>query len=125
MQLTVDRFYRLAREGKLVGLRCEQGHFTVPPRPSCRVCLSMKLETTELSGKGQVISFTEVYVKSKDFPLETPYILALVRLEEGGNLLGVFNGTMSQLSYGTEVQAKFRNARENDRWPRIFFEPSS
>ena len=122
MQMNVDRFYQLAREGKLVGLRCEQGHVTVPPRPSCQVCLSMKLETTELSGKGKVISFTEVYVKSNDFPLETPYVLALVRLVEGGNLLGVYNGPVSQMSHGREVQVKFTSIKENDKWPRVFFE---
>jgi uncharacterized OB-fold protein len=120
-KLTIDQFYESGRAGKLLGLRCESGHVTVPPRHSCASCGSTNLETVELSGKGSVVSFTEVNVKTKEFPLQTPYTLSLVSLSEGGSLLGIFDG--SELEHGTKVSVKFREIGDKSKWPRIFFEP--
>jgi hypothetical protein len=80
------------------------------------------MEVIELSKKGQIVSFTEVHVKSKDFPVNTPYVLALVRLDEGGNLLGVVAGSASEVSIGSKVSVKVMDIGEVGRWPRIFFE---
>ena len=82
---------KMRDNGKLIGLVCSSGHVTVPPRSTCQSCSSEVLEEIQLSGKGKVVSFTEVFVKSKEFPIETPYVLALVRLLEGGKLLGVLD----------------------------------
>ena len=120
-KLTIDQFYESGRAGKLVGLKCEVGHVTVPPRHSCAICSSTNLETVELSGKGSIVSFTEVNVKTKEFPLSTPYTLSLVTLDEGGSLLGIFDGSL--LEHGTKVSVKFRDIGEKSKWPRIFFEP--
>ena len=121
-QLTVDLFYAQARAGRLLGLKCESGHITVPPRRSCRICKSLNLRTTEVSNIGSVVSFTDVHVKSKDFPLDTPYTLALVKLNEGGNLIGVVSGPSSKVVNGSKVAVKFKDLGENERWPRVFFE---
>ena len=48
-QLTVDQFYEQGRAGRLLGLRCESGHVTVPPRRSCRVCQSLNMQVIELA----------------------------------------------------------------------------
>ena len=123
MVLTVDRFYEQASEGKFLGLRCPNGHVTVPPRRSCGDCNSLDLESVQLSGRAQVISFTTVNVKSKDFPLQVPYVLTLVKLVEGGHLLGVANITNeAELKHGTSVSVKFRKVQNEEKWPRIFFE---
>jgi uncharacterized protein len=119
--LTVDQFYENGRNGKLIGLRCSSGHVTVPPRSTCQSCDSEVLEQIQLSGKGEVVSFTEVYVKSKEFPIETPYVLALVRLLEGGNLLGVLDRKSGFGELGANVQVEFRQLNETERWPRLFF----
>ena len=78
----------LAKENSM-GLVCPSGHATVPPRRTCLVCSSANLEVKQLSGKGKILSHTEVFVKSKEFPIATPYLLAIVKLNEGGKLLGI------------------------------------
>lgn len=120
--LTIDQFYEHGRAGKLMGLKCEAGHVTVPPRHSCSVCQSTQLQVLELSGRGSVVSFTEVHVKTKEFPVATPYILSLVSLEEGGNLLGIVDGSPTKLEHGTKVGVVFRDVGEKQKWPRVFFE---
>ena len=76
----------------------------------------------EIAKTGMVVSFTVVYVKSRDFPLDTPYTLAIVKLDAGGNLLGVIDGSATEVASGSKVSVKFRDVGENGKWPRIFFE---
>jgi uncharacterized protein len=130
--LTVDSFYSYALGGKLVGLKCANGHVTTPPRHSCSVCKSDQLAVVELSGMGEVISHTIVYVKSQEFPLDMPFVLALVRLNEGPKLLGVLRANASEISsettkMGKKVRVNFEvlnspSEKSQSRWPRIFFE---
>ncbi len=119
--LTVDEFYDAAAQGKLLGLKCGSGHVTVPPRRSCRICGSKALKKIKLSGRGSVLSFTGVFVKSREFPIEVPYTLALVQLEEGGNLMGIVEKPSERnIAYGSQVTAKFQRLADGE-WPRIFF----
>ncbi|MDH2900421.1 MAG: Zn-ribbon domain-containing OB-fold protein [archaeon] len=119
--LTIAQFYLEGKNsGKVLGLICDKGHTTVPPRHSCRVCNSTQLTVKELTGRGKIVSFTEVYAKSKDFPLATPYTLALVELEEGGNLLGVLDEKGTSL--GAKVKVNFRIIRSDSAQPTIFFQ---
>jgi uncharacterized protein len=119
--ITIDNFYEQARQGKLFGLKCDLGHITVPPRQSCRICDSRELQPLELSGRGEVVSFTEVHVKSKEFPIEAPYTLALVSLQEGGNLIGVLRGSAPR--YGLKIFVKFEDVPgSSGKWPRTFFD---
>ena len=126
--LSTVAFYEEGRKGKLKGLKCEGGHITVPPSHSCRICQSMNLNVVELSGRGKILACTEVFRKSVEFPLETPYVLTLVALEEGGNLLGILRAPFEKGVHGAKVRTKFEIitktehlSPERDR-PRIFFE---
>jgi uncharacterized protein len=120
--LTVEEFYQEASAGKLFGLQCEVNHVTVPPRPSCRICGLTSLKKIELSGEGELISWTEVFVKSREFPVEVPYMLGLVLLKEGGSLMGVIvkGESEAKIKYGSDVTVGFRKISEKE-WPRIFF----
>ncbi len=117
--LSAEAFYSQGKQGKLMGLRCEKGHVTAPPRHSCTTCQSLRLSPKELSGYGRVVEYTEVHSKAKDFPLETPYKLALVKLDEGPSLLGILE--VKPQVEGARVRVRFRTLKEAER-PRIFFE---
>ncbi len=128
-KLTVDAFYAEGKKtGTLLGLECPEGHVTVPPRHSCRVCGSSTMKVLALSGIGTIASFTQVYSKSKEFPLETPYTLALVTLKEGGNLLGVVRDDQANVAVGKAVRVRFEIVNSNSKIsvettrPRIFFD---
>ncbi len=118
--LSVDSFYKEARENnRLLGLVCEKEHVTVPPRHSCRICGSTLLRVKVLSGTGILIASTKVYAKSKAFPLEAPYTLALAQLDEGGHLLGIVE--VDDVSAGSTVKVVFKAPGDTSEWPRIFF----
>jgi len=120
LTLTDESFYNSGSEGKLLGLKCDSGHVTVPPRKICLTCGSSQLETIELSGRGKIQSFTQVFAKSRDFPVKTPYTLCLVELDEGGKLLGILDSSVEP-RHGSNVLIRFRKIEETG-WPRIFFE---
>ena len=126
--LSTASFYEEGKKGNLKGLECEERHVTVPPRHSCRICQSMNLKVIDLSRKGRILACTQVFSKSGEFPLEAPYVLALVALEEGGNLLGILRAPFERGSYGAKVRVKFEVVRkiehlsEERERPRIFFD---
>lgn len=69
-------YYRL--EGQRC-MSCQAVQF--PPRTVCRICRERSLEPYRLSGRGVVYSHAEVAQAPRGFA--APYIVALVRLEEG------------------------------------------
>ena len=115
--LTIETFFKEGEKGNLLGLACEKGHVTLPPRNSCRICSSNTLRVIHLKGEGKIVSSTKVFAKAEDFPLDVPYDLALVELEEGGNLLGVLKGNAD---LGSKVRIAFQKIGGS---ARIFFEP--
>lgn len=64
---------------------CRAFHYY--PRAVCPHCLSGALEWRRVAGRGRLHTFTVVHRGPKDFPLGTPYVLAIVELDEGPRLM--------------------------------------
>lgn len=54
-----------------------------PPRDVCPNCSEFVNKFYKFSGMGEVYSYTTVYKASAGYELDVPYIVALVRLDEG------------------------------------------
>ncbi len=82
MSSEIPRNWRLKQQRyNLVGERCGSGHFVFPPRDICPDCHGEAKIPFQFSGKGEIYSSTVMYQAPAGF--ETPFQLALVRLEEG------------------------------------------
>jgi len=89
--LTHKQFYEGLKESKLLGLKCRVcGALTVPPKMCCAECTATDLEVVELSGRGEIKTFTVIRVAPEDFT--APYIVAMVELGEGPWVLGNLEG---------------------------------
>ncbi|MCS5694721.1 Zn-ribbon domain-containing OB-fold protein [Desulfofundulus thermocisternus] len=89
--LTYKQFYEGLKEGKLLGLQCRScGAYTAPPKICCAECTGTDLEVVELSGRGEIKTFTVIRVAPEGF--EAPYIVAMAEMEEGPWLLGNLEG---------------------------------
>jgi uncharacterized OB-fold protein len=76
-----------AADRRLVVQRCARcGHHQHYPRYICTQCGEQQLEFVPVAGKGAVWSFTEVH-RAPAPDMDTPYTVALVRLDEGPVLL--------------------------------------
>jgi len=78
-------FWDAAADGRLVVQKCTDcGRLIFYPRPLCINCFSDQLEWQEVSGKGEVHTFSVIHAAPLvGFEEEMPYILAVVQLEEG------------------------------------------
>lgn len=78
-----------AREGKLLLQRCgDCGTLRFFPRYLCTACGSDRTEWAEASGRGTVHSFTIVHRAAfPEFQARTPYVVALIDLEEGPRMM--------------------------------------
>ena len=91
-KLTYNAFKEALKQNKLLGLKCNQcGAYTAPPKKVCMECASEDMEIVELNGKGEIQTFTVINVPPEGF--EAPYMVALVKLDEGpwimGNVIGI------------------------------------
>ena len=93
-KLTFKEYNEALKRDKLLGLKCKQcGTINVPPKMVCGKCTSPDMEVVELSGKGNIQTFTTVYVAPEGREAEAPYIIVMVELDEGpwimGNLIDI------------------------------------
>jgi uncharacterized protein len=82
-------FWGSTERDVLLGQRCGQcGALQYYPRLRCTTCGSAEWEYEQLSGRGTIYSWTEVLRNAPSgAKADVPYILAIVRLEEGPQLL--------------------------------------
>lgn len=82
-------FWQACNEGRLLVQRCTScGYHQFYPRLVCTHCSSEALEWVEASGRGTVETFTVIRrAVSAEFEGDVPYVVALIKLEEGVRLM--------------------------------------
>ena len=87
--LPFEQYNNALKNNTLLGLRCRQCHkITCPPQMACQECASLDLEITELLGTGTIQTYTTIYVAAENRENEVPYVIVLVKLEEGPWIMG-------------------------------------
>lgn len=102
------QYWQAAREHRLIIQwcpACERHQFY--PRRHCTYCLG-PVEWREASGRGSVYAHTEVHWSAlRDFQDETPYLYALVDLDEDVRLTAQIVGPVDGLGCGSAVNVDF------------------
>ncbi|MBI5445910.1 MAG: Zn-ribbon domain-containing OB-fold protein [Deltaproteobacteria bacterium] len=81
-------FWEGAREQRLMIQRCgDCGKAVFYPRCICPHCFSEKLSWIQASGRGRIHSYTVVHRALPPFKDQTPYVVALIDLEEGVRMI--------------------------------------
>ena len=121
--MSIARFWReTPRRYNLGGSRCTNCRAVYfPPRSVCPTCAKHRasigrLEPFQLSGEGEVVTFTVVHDAAEGFEMQVPYVLAIVRTKEGPHLTGqVVDIAPEEARIGLKVKATFRKLREEGR----------
>jgi uncharacterized OB-fold protein len=121
--MSIARFWReTPRRYNLGGSKCTMcGTAYFPPRTVCPTCAHHresieKMVPFQLSGDGEVFSYTVVHEAAEGFEMQVPYILALVRTVEGPTLTGqVVDAEPEDVHIGLKVRATFRKLREEGK----------
>ncbi len=109
------------KNGRITGSRCKRcGNVMFPLKPVCSDCGSFDLNELQSAGKGVVRSFTVIYAAPARLKDSVPYIVGLIRLEEGTSIMGRIIGIdpdnvkigtrvrFEPLKQGDEIAAAFR-----------------
>ena len=101
----------------LVGSRCSicnQCFF--PARVICPECRRKgKMSEYKFSGRGKVFSYTVVRIPPEGFELYSPYIVAIIDLEEGTRIVSqIVDCKPHEAKIGMQVESCFRKIREEN-----------
>ena len=96
----------------LIGEQCPScGQFIFPPRDICPECAAEAKTEYMLSGKGEVFSYTVVQEPPAGFEEQAPYILALIKLDEGPLLTAQLTDLDGAPEIGMRVEMVTRKLR--------------
>lgn len=122
--MEVSRHWRLQTQRySLVGEACPHCEFKIfPPRDICPDCGEDARDLFQFSGKGSVYSFTTVSDAPTGFEENTPYTIAIVKLEEGPLVTAQLTDLGNQpVGIGTPVEMVTRRLRsEGDQGMLIY-----
>jgi hypothetical protein len=75
----VNDFIDYLEQGKVMGTRCRDcGMSFFPPRADCFKCLTSNMEWFEISGSGELITFSKLQFAPVGFENDVPYIIGVL-----------------------------------------------
>ena len=111
-----ERFFREIKDnGRILGTRCDNCDLSyVPATMFCERCFAELDEWIEVPSRGEVFTYTVLYRDLDDQPLDSPVILAYVKLAGAdGGLVHYIGETEKNLVHiGMEVEAVFKPVAE-------------
>jgi hypothetical protein len=114
--MSVPRFWReIPARYNLAGTKCETcGRYYFPPRRLCPVCRrNGKMVEYQFKGTGEVVTYSVVYTPGEKWIGGKPYVLAIVKLDEGPHLTTQVICEPSDIKIGMRVRKVFRKIGED------------
>ena len=101
------------KQGKLVYQSCPCGHAWLPPSRHCPRCLGLDWKWEQASGQAAVVSWVVYHVAyHPEFKDKLPYNVAIVRLQEGPQMITNIVGNTDGLAVGAHVRLQIDLQRE-------------
>jgi len=127
MKEGVARFWReIPQRYNFMGNQCGAcDRVFFPPRESCPHCRRKSIgvmKDVKLSGKGEVVTYTIIHVGPEDFEDQTPYPIAIIRLEEGPQVTGqIVDMPLEDVKIGMKVEGTFRKIQQDGHTGAIYY----
>lgn len=112
------RYFReIPQRYRLEAGKCKQcGNISFPPRLVCPKCKSKTFETVQLSREGKILTFTVIRVGPDKFSKETPYVVAIIELNDGVCLTSqVADCDVNKVEIGDKVKLVFRKIQDEGK----------
>jgi uncharacterized OB-fold protein len=109
---SVNAFFDYLKEKKLMGVKCLNcNNLMIPPRLICTECKKTNLEWFEFEGAGFLETFTILHVAPTPLKEKAPYILGIIKLNEGplitGRIIDIASDKPENIRIGMSVKADF------------------
>jgi hypothetical protein len=115
-------FWEAAAEHRLVVQRCAAcQHTRLPPAPICPECRSADAEWQEISGRGEVYTFTHVH-RPIAAGQDLPFVIAVITLEGAGGVRIISNlvgSSPEEIEIGTPVELVWEDMSSDLAIPRF------
>jgi uncharacterized OB-fold protein len=114
-------YWEAASRGELIVQHCHRcGQWWLYPRPWCPACWAPDPEWARASGQGTVTACTTVHqAPYPAYEPDVPYVLAVVRLAEGAQLMvNIVGCDPASVEVGTAVEVTFE-ARQGMHVPQF------
>jgi uncharacterized OB-fold protein len=112
MEVGIPSSWRRIKERyNLIGSYCEKcGRSFFPKRKICPNCRrNGKIVDKNFSGNGKIYSYTVIYSPASGFQEKVPYIVAIIKLDNGPMLIGhIVDANPKDVQIGKEVEVVFR-----------------
>ncbi|MBP2030022.1 putative OB-fold protein [Methanohalophilus levihalophilus] len=122
--MSVPRFWRQqVQRYNLIGTHCEScNEYYYPPRNTCPFCRrGGELEPYKFKGDGEIVSYTIIHTAAEGFEHQTPYVLGIVKLDEGPRLTSQIVAEIDEVDIGTRVRPVFRKLGESGENGMIYY----
>lgn len=124
---SVEQYLQSIQEGNFRAFKCiDCGAVIAPPSGSCYGCGGNKMEWTDVSGNGKIVSFTVIHIAPDEFQEETPYYVAIIELEEGtritARLLGFDPLKPEEVPLGADVVLVYEESATGKKY--LAFKPT-
>lgn len=122
--MTVSRFWRkIPHRYNLIGTHCTTcDEYYFPPRQMCPNCRREgNIESYKFLGKGEVVTYTVIHSGAKGFGMQTPYNLAIIKLDEGASLTAQVICPPDEMKIGMRVTSVFRKLGEESEKGMIYY----
>jgi uncharacterized OB-fold protein len=94
---------------KLSGYKCTKCGATYFEKKGVCTCQNLDFTQMDFSGKGKIVSYTQIHGGPEVFEDKTPYCVAIIDLVEGARIEAqVVDCKYEDLKIGMEVEAVFR-----------------
>lgn len=105
----IIRWRNYADNYRLVGYKCTKCGATYFEKKGVCNCGNLDYTRMEFSGKGKIVSFTQIHSGPESFEHMGNYSVAIIDLEEGARVTGqIVDAKYADLSIGLKVEAVFR-----------------
>ncbi|HTX43277.1 MAG TPA: Zn-ribbon domain-containing OB-fold protein [Methanocella sp.] len=114
--MSVPRFWReIPARYSLIGSRCDTcGTYYFPPRRFCPKCRRAgRLVEHQYKGTGEVVTYTIIHTPGDHYLGNKPYVLAIVRLDEGPMMTTQVICDPAEAKIGMRVRPVFRKIGED------------
>ena len=108
-QSPIMRWRKFPERYRLEGNRCNLcGRVYFPKKELCE-CSSKEFSAFQLSGKGKILTYTEIKSSPEEFSDMTPYCVGIIEFPEGPRITAqIADASVSDLKIGDEVYPVFR-----------------
>jgi uncharacterized OB-fold protein len=93
-----------------------------PARITCPGCSGREFEKVNLSGKGELETFTIIRIAPQGFADQVPYAVGIIKLEEGLSVMGqIVDTDPTELKIGDRLVTQFRRMNEEGKTGMIIY----